>query len=615
MGSGRERQAARFAEHFTNLVNAEPFTGASGQLAEEETRSPEESADESADSRSSFNSTPVQPLWNSIWPGLPNPALHGLATVAARYETGAAVDSGRAASLRTDGLLAGGNFLSGGLWSPQIVAPLGPASGLALGGPWSSASSSAGTLPGAKDGEADVAAPPFAASLAFGADLRLPAGWAPAAAEVTEPGEGAPFLPVARSDSPEPNRSPQDAESILPQREGFALNSNEWEAIRGRGDGSSAPETSGLTAPASGALVTTLPAPQFQDITRAPHEPRRESTDGIQRSVPSGLANGLPAFQGQLEGLHDGQAAAQLATLAGQPNPGKAFAEGPVSFMARVLPAAGATLADAVTEPLNAGRPASDSPASGPQRNRIEPLAPLAEGSGPAASPRPGSRDAGPGEEQHRSPERDDSTNAALPQRRAPEASPSGWMTSGPVADSIGPPHREPTTAVPPLLRPQVTPDVPLERLVAPPKELTLTIPANAQGEGVLASVHVRDQNGAVEIAVRTPDARLSSSLQDGLPDLVTRLEAHGSEATVTRGDAWRANPSVATGASDRRDAPGNQDGGQNSRDARGQHSPGGQTGGQTGGQSRGQSGGQPREPRRERQVRWQASLGTASIP
>jgi hypothetical protein len=94
----------------------------------------------------------------------------------------------------------------------------------------------------------------------------------------------------------------------------------------------------------------------------------------------------------------------------------------------------------------------------------------------------------------------------------------------------------------------------------------------------------VRDQNGAVEIAVRTPDTQLSNSLQDGLPDLVTRLEAQGTQASATRGDQ---QPDSGSRDDTRQDRPPQE-----------QHD--------------GQQG-QPREQRRQRQARWQASLGLAT--
>lgn len=160
------------------------------------------------------------------------------------------------------------------------------------------------------------------------------------------------------------------------------------------------------------------------------------------------------------------------------------------------------------------------------------------------------------------------------------------------------------------------------ERLTAAPRELVLTIPGRTDGEGVLASVHVRDRHGAVEITVRTPDAQLSSSLQDGLPELVARMETQGTTASATRGDQMSGGPADGGPA----DGSGMQDGQPQER-----HPQEGRTGQEPGGGGRderqphpedrdrpgGQPGGQPgsqlREPRQQRQARWQASLGLAS--
>ena len=156
------------------------------------------------------------------------------------------------------------------------------------------------------------------------------------------------------------------------------------------------------------------------------------------------------------------------------------------------------------------------------------------------------------------------------------------------------------------------------ERLTAAPRELVLTIPGTSDGEGVLASVHVRDHNGAVEIAVRTPDAQLSSSLQDGLPELVARLETQGTTANAMRGDqmsggAADGGPTDWSGTQDgqrqERQPPEGQTGQETSgggRDERHQHS-------EDRGQPRGQPGSQVRELRQQRQARWHASLGLAS--
>ena len=147
----------------------------------------------------------------------------------------------------------------------------------------------------------------------------------------------------------------------------------------------------------------------------------------------------------------------------------------------------------------------------------------------------------------------------------------------------------------------EATPGPAPERLTAAPRELVLTIPGSADGDGVLASVHVRDRNGAVEIAVRTPDAQLSSSLQDGLPELVARLETQGTTASASRGEGADGGPpdgsSTPDGQRQERQPPEGQRG-------QGQHA-----------EDRGEPRGQPqlRERRQERQARWQASLGLAS--
>ena len=168
----------------------------------------------------------------------------------------------------------------------------------------------------------------------------------------------------------------------------------------------------------------------------------------------------------------------------------------------------------------------------------------------------------------------------------------------------------------------ELTPELAPERLTAAPRELVLTIPGSSDGEGILASVHVRDHHGSVEIAVRTPDAQLSSSLQDGLPELVARLETQGAAASATRGDQMSGGEAGGGPA----DWSGMQDGprqeGQPQEGRAGQEPGGGGRGerqqhpeerGQPRGQPDGQPGGQIRELRQQRQARWQASLGLAS--
>ena len=168
----------------------------------------------------------------------------------------------------------------------------------------------------------------------------------------------------------------------------------------------------------------------------------------------------------------------------------------------------------------------------------------------------------------------------------------------------------------------QPTPELAPERLTAAPRELVLTIPGRSDGEGVLASVHVRDRNGAVEIAVRTPDAQLSSSLQDGLPELVARLETQGTTASATRGDQMSGGPADG-GPADGSGMPDGQPQERQPQEGRtGQEPRGGgrderQPHPEDRGQPRGRPGGQPvsqiRELRQQRQARWQASLGLAS--
>ena len=166
-------------------------------------------------------------------------------------------------------------------------------------------------------------------------------------------------------------------------------------------------------------------------------------------------------------------------------------------------------------------------------------------------------------------------------------------------------------------------PELAPERLTAAPRELVLTIPGSSDGEGVLASIHVRDHNGAVEIAVRTPDAQLSSSLQDGLPELVARLESQGTTANATRGDqmsggATNGGPTDWSGMQDGQRQEGQRQEGQPQKEQTGQGPGGGgrderQQHPEDRGQPRGQPGSQIRELRQQRQARWQASLGLAS--
>ena len=116
----------------------------------------------------------------------------------------------------------------------------------------------------------------------------------------------------------------------------------------------------------------------------------------------------------------------------------------------------------------------------------------------------------------------------------------------------------------------------------------------------MLASVHVRDQNGAVEVSVRTPDAGLSNSLQDGLPDLVRQLEAPGFTASATRGDSPAGHDSDPNTSQDGR-PDGRESGRQDSRSGqdRRQH-------------QEAEPRRSPSEQRRERLARWRESLGLA---
>lgn len=155
------------------------------------------------------------------------------------------------------------------------------------------------------------------------------------------------------------------------------------------------------------------------------------------------------------------------------------------------------------------------------------------------------------------------------------------------VTPSVGPSAADVTAGAAPDPAPVsasevLLPEVPAERLTAPPRELVLTIPS-ADNDGLMASVHVKDANGAVEIAVRTPDSQLSNSLQEGLPDLVSRLETPGFEASASRGDQGDHQPTDWSGAQER-DRPAQEE-------------------------RRGQS----RQRQQERRVRWQAALGATA--
>jgi hypothetical protein len=146
------------------------------------------------------------------------------------------------------------------------------------------------------------------------------------------------------------------------------------------------------------------------------------------------------------------------------------------------------------------------------------------------------------------------------------------------------------TAELPPALSPGEM-DPPPERLSAPPRQLNLTIPSRREGETV--SVQVRDQNGAIEIAVRTPDARLSTSLQDSLPDLVTRLEAHGGSASATA--AGSGDPPADGGSRDGQGPPPDRESG---------------SGGET--HQRQDPRGESQQHRRRRQAEWEASFATS---
>ena len=158
-----------------------------------------------------------------------------------------------------------------------------------------------------------------------------------------------------------------------------------------------------------------------------------------------------------------------------------------------------------------------------------------------------------------------------------------------------------------------IEPELAPERLSAAPRQLVLTIPSGSDGEGVLASVHVRSHNGGVEIAVRTPDAQLSSSLQESLPELVARLETQGTGANVARGDQLsNGGPADGSGMRDGQSQDGQSQDWQPGEEPRGGGRDERQQHPEDRGQPRGQPGTQIRELRQQRQARWQASLGLA---
>ena len=233
-----------------------------------------------------------------------------------------------------------------------------------------------------------------------------------------------------------------------------------------------------------------------------------------------------------------------------------------------------------------------------------------------------GNRDSG-GDSRRGADDREEAGGALLGSRPASERDGSFWAPASHVPDPGAPGSGQgmagadgaPSGSKPRLNEvPAETalerlPERLLERLTAPPREMVLTIP-HQDGEGVLASIQVRDRNGAVEIAVRTPDAQLSRSLQDGLPDLVARLETYGTGASAMRGDQPGGGATDWNGAQDGQSPDGRQrqgrgDGGQDQRHQNPQDP----------GQPRGQPDQRVSQPheRRERQARWQASLGLAT--
>ncbi len=141
----------------------------------------------------------------------------------------------------------------------------------------------------------------------------------------------------------------------------------------------------------------------------------------------------------------------------------------------------------------------------------------------------------------------------------------------------------------PATLTAPAAPELAPERLLPAPRELVLTLPAGEDGS--LTRVHVRDHNGAVEVAVRTSDSQLSHSLQDGLPDLVRHLESPGFAASATRGDS--PEDSSYEGQSNEGQSYEGQNQPREGRDGSGDHARG-----------------QPGEQRRERLARWRESLG-----
>jgi hypothetical protein len=83
--------------------------------------------------------------------------------------------------------------------------------------------------------------------------------------------------------------------------------------------------------------------------------------------------------------------------------------------------------------------------------------------------------------------------------------------------------------------------ETPSKPAAVPLKDISLQV---AQSGGQKVEVHLTQQTGEIRVAVHTGDSELAHGLQQGLSDLVGRLQESGSRA-----EAWRpGGPSVQTG-------------------------------------------------------------------
>jgi DNA polymerase III subunit gamma/tau len=224
----------------------------------------------------------------------------------------------------------------------------------------------------------------------------------------------------------------------------------------------------------------------------------------------------------------------------------------------------------ATAVPAASGKPEVSRPS---KDNTIEPVEPEAAASGSA----PGLTQAAPSSSKHgdgshhsaqEQPQEPASvaprleTGAELAQAKFDGSAPAPPVASAPSSSNAA--NRSDAPATP---EPAVPPEPPSGAAPATAHDIKLEL----NGGGQRVEVRLTDRGGDIQVAVRTPDARLSGAMREDLPALAAKLEQSGFRTDVDRSGAWQ--PSAAAGGERRTTEAGAASSSQDSREHSGQDS------------------------------------------